>query len=34
MSNEKQEYLLLFRGGDNWYKELSREEFQQIIRSV
>src|SRR5260370_27759629 len=34
MSNEKQEYLLLFRGSDNWYKELSREEFQQIMGKI
>jgi hypothetical protein len=31
MSNEKQEYLLLRRGSDNWYKELSPEELQQVM---
>ena len=31
MSNEKQEYLLLRRGSNNWYKELSSEELQQVM---
>jgi len=31
MSNEKQEYLLLHRAGNNWYKELSPEELQQYM---
>ena len=31
MSNDKQEYLLLFRGRDNWIKELSPEELQQYV---
>ncbi len=34
MSNEKQEYLLLFRGSDNWYKELSPEELQQTMGKI
>ena len=31
MNNEKQEYLMLFRGISNWYKELSPEELQQYL---
>ena len=34
MSNEKQEYLLLFRSSNNWYKELSPEELQQVMAKV
>jgi hypothetical protein len=34
MSNEKQEYLLLLRGGNNWYKELSPEELQKVMAKV
>lgn len=34
MSNEKQEYLLLFRGSDNWYKDLSLEELQRVMGKV
>jgi hypothetical protein len=34
MSNEKQEYLLLFRGASDWYKELSPEELQQVMGKV
>lgn len=34
MNNEKQEYLLLFRSSDNWYKELSPEELQQILGKI
>ena len=34
MNNEKQEYLLLFRGSNNWYKELSPEELQQVMAKI
>jgi hypothetical protein len=34
MSNEKQEYLLLFRGSDNWHMELSLEELQQVMGKI
>ena len=34
MINEKQEYLLLFRGSNNWYKDLSPEELQQAMGKV
>jgi len=34
MNNEKQEYLLLFRGGNNWYKDLSPEELQQVMGKI
>lgn len=34
MSNEKQEYLLLFRSSENWYKELSLEELQQVMGKI
>ena len=34
MNNEKQEYLLLFRGKDNWYQELSPEELQQVMSKI
>ena len=34
MSNEKQEYLLLFRGSNNWYKDLSPEELQQVMGKI
>jgi hypothetical protein len=34
MNNEKQEYLLLFRGSNNWYKELSPEELQKVMAKV
>ena len=34
MSNEKQEYLLLFRSSENWCKDLSPEELQQILGKI
>jgi hypothetical protein len=34
MNNEKQEYLLLFRSSDNWQKELSPEELQQVLGKI
>ena len=34
MNIEKQEYLLLFRGSGNWYKELSPEELQQCMGTI
>lgn len=34
MSNEKREYLLLFRGDSNWYKDISPEELQQVMSKI
>ena len=34
MSNEKQEYLMLFRGSSNWYQDLSPEELQQVMGKI
>jgi hypothetical protein len=34
MNNEKQEYLLLFRGTNSWYKDLSPEELQQTMGQI
>ena len=34
MSNEKQKYLLLFRSSENWCKDLSPEELQQILGKI
>ena len=33
-NNEKQEYLLLFRGESKWYKDLSPEELQQVMSKI